>query len=92
MKTTYRIIITVIVIIAGGCKDFLNEPIQGTYSNATFYKTKHSFFPSANVDENLLGRVLAENFIPESVEITVKHLPNHADQGYTGIIMATARK
>ncbi len=60
--------------------------------NATFYKAKHSFFPSANVDEKLLGSVLIRNFIPDTVEITVKHLPNHADQGYTGIIMATARK
>lgn len=60
--------------------------------NATFYKTKDSCFPSANVDETLLGKVLTNIFIPETVDIMVKHLPNHADQGYTGIIMATARK
>lgn len=35
-----KIILTLLVISLGACSDFLQEDLQGTYSNATFYKTE----------------------------------------------------
>ncbi len=40
MKPLIRITLILFVLAMSGCKDFLNEPLQGTYSNATFYKTE----------------------------------------------------
>lgn len=35
-----KIIVTFIFLVLTGCADFLTEELQGTYSNATFYKTE----------------------------------------------------
>jgi hypothetical protein len=39
MKNRIKILFT-FVLVATSCSDFLDEPLQGTYSNATFYKTE----------------------------------------------------
>ncbi len=40
MKNLIKVTITVLALSAGACSDFLTEDLQGTYSNATFYKTQ----------------------------------------------------
>ncbi len=40
MKNMNRILLTVLALLVGACSDFLTENLQGTYSNATFYKTE----------------------------------------------------
>jgi hypothetical protein len=47
-------------------------------------------FPSANVDEHDLDAVLAEDFTERSIE--VRHLDQHASQGYSGILLARGRR
>lgn len=60
--------------------------------DASFYRTKESHFPSARVIENTLEKILKNHFIHQSVKIDTKHLPEHREQGYTGIILASAIK
>lgn len=59
---------------------------------AKYYKVGSLFFPSANVDEHLLSRILRTDFLPRSIKIEVKRLPSHREQGYTSIILAYATK
>ncbi|HMG92672.1 MAG TPA: RagB/SusD family nutrient uptake outer membrane protein [Chryseolinea sp.] len=40
MKTTIKILFAFVLMVIGACSDFLDEQLQGTYSNATFYKTE----------------------------------------------------
>jgi len=40
MKKISTLIITLLVLVTSSCSDFLAEPLQGVYSNATFYKTE----------------------------------------------------
>ena len=40
MKNINRILLTMLALLLGACSDFLTENLQGTYSNATFYKTE----------------------------------------------------
>jgi len=40
MKNLNKVILTLLIIAFSGCSDFLNEELQGVYSNATFYKTE----------------------------------------------------
>ena len=40
MKTYVKFLFAFFILWMNGCSDFLNEPLQGTYSNATFYKTQ----------------------------------------------------
>jgi len=60
--------------------------------NSRYYKSGSSYFPSANVNEHFLLKILKYNFIAETIKIKVKKLPNHKEQGYTGIILAYATK
>lgn len=60
--------------------------------DTSFYKTNESHFPSARVDEIILEKVLKNIFLPQSVRIETKHLPDHKQQGYSGIILASATK
>jgi NNMT/PNMT/TEMT family len=46
-------------------------------------------FPSANVDEHDLRRVLAPGFSPR---VHVRHLQGHEAQGYSGIVLADAQR
>ena len=47
-------------------------------------------FPSANVDERDFDAVLADDFAERAVE--VRHLDQHAAQGYEGIVLAWGRR
>ncbi len=40
MKKIPKIFLTLFVLVFAACNDFLQEDLQGTYSNATFYKTE----------------------------------------------------
>lgn len=40
MKNRNKFILILFILFAGSCSDFLTEDLQGTYSNATFYKTE----------------------------------------------------
>jgi hypothetical protein len=50
MKNIFKITFTLLVLVFSGCSDFLTENLQGTYSNATFYKTEaHAYLAIAGV-------------------------------------------
>ncbi len=50
MKNTIKIFLTLFVLVFSSCNDFLQEDLQGTYSNATFYKTEaHALLAIAGV-------------------------------------------
>lgn len=50
------------------------------------------YFPSANIDEDDLARVLKLDFEPQSIMIEVRDVAGHQSQGYNGIILAQATK
>jgi hypothetical protein len=54
------------------------------------YKVGPRYFPSADVDENDLQRVLAADCDPDTVRVQARDVPEHAAQGYTGILLARA--
>ena len=56
------------------------------------YRVGKRFFPSADIDESDMRRVLGQDFLPETVSVEVRQTPEHSDQGYAGIILARARK
>jgi hypothetical protein len=56
------------------------------------YKVGSRYFPSANIDENDLGEILAEDFNPDTIEVVVREVPEHRGQGYAGVLLARARK
>ena len=60
--------------------------------NAKYYKSGDNYFPSANIDEFDLRRVLELDFSPESITIEVRELPQLAAHGYKGILLAHAKK
>jgi hypothetical protein len=57
-----------------------------------FYLVGGKRFPSANVDENDIRAVLEPAFEPASGSIEVRELAEHASQGYSGIVLAWARR
>src|SRR3989344_5449670 len=54
---------------------------------ASYYRSGNLYFPSANVDENLLRRILEYDFSPKTIKIFTKRLTAHKEQGYTSIIL-----
>jgi hypothetical protein len=48
-------------------------------------------FPSANVDEHDVMAALESAFGPRSSSVEVRHLPEHSGQGYSSIVLASAR-
>ncbi len=61
MKTTIKIIFILFSLVAGSCADFLDEPLQGTYSSASFYKSEtHALLAMAGV-YNTISFVSTEN-------------------------------
>jgi hypothetical protein len=46
-------------------------------------------FPSANVDEHDMQRVLSPGFTPL---VRVRDLPEHERQGYSGVVLVSARR
>ena len=59
---------------------------------ATYYKTGNNYFPSANIGKADLLRILKLDFLPESITIEERDLPEHEHQGYKGILLAYAIK
>ncbi len=59
---------------------------------AKYYRAGENYFPSANVDEHDIERVLGLDFLPESITIEVRELPELEEHGYQGIILAHAKK
>jgi hypothetical protein len=50
MRNAKILVALFFVLVFNSCSDFLNEELQGTYSNATFYKTEaHAFLALAGV-------------------------------------------
>lgn len=59
---------------------------------SAYYKVGKNFFPSANIDEHDLRRVLELDFLPGSITMEVRDLPELAPEGYEGIVLAYAVK
>jgi hypothetical protein len=57
-----------------------------------FYLVGGKPFPSANVDEHDIGAVLEAAFGGEPGSIEVRDLPEHEALGYSGIVLAWARR
>jgi hypothetical protein len=56
------------------------------------YKVGDRFFPSADIDEGDLQRILLEDFLPSTVKVEAREVSEHRTQGYSGILLARARK
>jgi hypothetical protein len=56
------------------------------------YKVGNRHFPSANINEDDLGRVLSLDFTPESTKLNIVKLTEHRSQGYSGVLLASAEK
>jgi hypothetical protein len=56
------------------------------------YKAGDRFFPAANIDEDDLKEVLLQDFLPDSIDVQVREVPEHRDQGFSGILLARAVK
>ncbi len=56
------------------------------------YRVGSRYFPSANVDAADLEAVLAADFDGPSIRVEVREVPEHADQGYLGILLARSEK
>jgi hypothetical protein len=57
-----------------------------------FYLVGGKPFPSASVDEHDIGAVLAPAFGGERGSVEVRDLPEHEALGYSGIVLAWARR
>jgi hypothetical protein len=56
------------------------------------YKIGPRSFPAANIDERDLEAILKTDFVADSVEVVVRHVPEHRVQGYEGILLAAAKR
>lgn len=56
------------------------------------YRVGPRHFPSANIDETELGEILLQDFRPDTIRIEVHEVPQHREQGYSGILLARAQK
>ena len=59
---------------------------------AQSYSVGGRLFPSANVNEYDLRKVLEKDFYRDSIHILTKKVPEHKYQGYDGIMFARAIK
>lgn len=64
----------------------------GALRKTQYYRSGDQYFPSAGIDENDFMRVLPFDFLPESITIKVRDLPELKEHGYEGIVLATATK
>ena len=65
--------------------------IFSSLRKAKHYKSGSNYFPSADIDEDLLFKILSLDFVSETINIEVKTLPSHEER-YSGILLATAIK
>lgn len=56
------------------------------------YRVGSRYFPSANVDESDLLSVLGADFRPDTIAVEGREVIEHQEQGYSGILLARARK
>jgi hypothetical protein len=56
------------------------------------YRVGSRYFPSANIDEADLRAALAKDFHPDTIKVEVREVPQHREQGYSGIVLARAQK
>ena len=56
------------------------------------YRVGPRFFPSANIDEHDMRRVLLEDFVADSVQVGVREVPELAELGYSAILVGRAEK
>ena len=66
--------------------------ITSALRRCRFYLVGGKRFPSANVDENDMRAVLEPAFECASGSIEARELAQHASQGYSGIVLAWARR
>jgi hypothetical protein len=56
------------------------------------YRVGQRHFTAANIDEVDLQAILEKDFVPGSIAVEVRETPEHLAQGYSGIILARARR
>jgi hypothetical protein len=56
------------------------------------YRVGSRYFPSANIDESDLRAVLAQDFLPDSIQVETREVSEHEEQGYSSILLARSRK
>jgi NNMT/PNMT/TEMT family len=56
------------------------------------YRSGSRFFAATPIDEDDLRAVLLQDFRAESVQVEGRELAHHAEQGFTGILLARATK
>jgi hypothetical protein len=61
MKKINTLLLTCFIPFLSGCADFLNEELQGTYSNATFYKTESQAILALNGIYNVTAFTTTDN-------------------------------
>jgi hypothetical protein len=64
--------------------------ISAALRHASFYKVGSHYFPSANVDERHVRSALEANARFRISSLRVEHVPEHRDQGYSGLVLAAA--
>ncbi|HSW96757.1 MAG TPA: guanitoxin biosynthesis pre-guanitoxin forming N-methyltransferase GntF [Candidatus Saccharimonadales bacterium] len=60
--------------------------------NTTSYAAGTHTFPSANINENDMRNILELDFLPQSITIEIRDLPEMKEHGFEGIILAHAIK
>ena len=84
-RATWETLMTNITALVGPGGLFITAALRRCRS----YLVGDKRFPSANVDEHDLRRVLAPEFTPR---VHVRHLEGHEAQGYSGVVLADARR
>jgi hypothetical protein len=56
------------------------------------YRAGDRFFPTAFINEQDLRRVLLEDFVPATVNVEVREVPEHREQGFASLLFARASK
>jgi hypothetical protein len=54
------------------------------------YRVGPRFFATTNIDEKDLRAVLSEDFAPSTIQVEAREVPEHAQQGYSSILLARA--
>ncbi len=61
MKRITQFLLTALILVGSSCADFLDEPLQGVYSTATFYKTEEHAFLALTGVYNAISFVSTNN-------------------------------
>lgn len=56
------------------------------------YRVGSRYFPSANIGPADLRAVLAEDFVPDTIEVETREATEQHEQGYSSVLLARARK